>query len=232
MTTVGDVMTRAVLYVSPTTPLRTVATMMLESRVSGLPVVRDGEVIGVISETDLMTKEAELGEAGPRSFALAVSAKRRHAAAAKGAQTASGAMTAPAITVTSTMTTGDAARLMLERDVNRLPVVEAGRLVGIVTRSDLIRVFLRSDAELLEAIGRDVLLDSLLLDPADFVIRVSQGNVTISGSVPRRSAAEAVDRQIQRLAGVVSVAADLRWQVDDHGAAPGPETYVSTLQIR
>jgi len=232
MTTVGDVMTRAVLHVSPATPLRVVATMMLEAKVSGLPVVEDGAVIGVISETDLMTKAAELGEAGPRTIALAVSAKRRHAAAAKGAQTASGAMTAPAITVGSNLTTGAAARLMLERGVNRLPVVEDGQLVGIVTRSDLIKAFLRSDTELLEAIGREVLLDSLLLDPADFVIRVSQGNVAISGSVPRRSVAEAVDRQIQRTPGVVSVAADLRWQFDDRSAAPGPETYVSSLQIR
>ena len=232
MTTVGEVMTREVLFVAPGTPLQDVAARMLEARVSGLPVVRDGEVVGVVSETDLLTKAALLGEATPGSLVLALSSNRRHAAAKKGARTASEAMTAPAITTTPSVSAAAAARLMIERDVNRLPVVDDGQLVGIVTRSDLIRIFLRSDAELLDAIRNEVLLETLLLDPAEFTLTVSHGNVSISGSVARRSLAEAVDRQIQRTPGVVSVAVDLRWQIDDRDSAPEPGTYVPSLRIR
>jgi CBS domain-containing protein len=232
MTTVAEVMTREVLFVSPTTPLRDVAARMIDAGVSGLPVVRDGQVIGVISETDLLAKEALLGEAAPGSLSLALSATRRHAAAAKGARTASGAMTAPAITTAPNVGVAAAARLMIERTVNRLPVVEDGRLVGIVTRSDLIRIFLRSDAELLDSIRREVLLDTLLLDPAAFTIRVNRGNVSINGSVPRRSLAEAVDRQIRRTPGVVTVSADLRWEVDDHDNHAEPRDYASPLTMR
>ncbi|HTS14898.1 MAG TPA: CBS domain-containing protein, partial [Candidatus Sulfotelmatobacter sp.] len=131
MTNIREVMTRDVLVVSPATPLKDVVTLLIANRISGLPVVEDGRVVGVISEADLLTKEyatAAETPTGPLGFA----ARRHRSDERRDARTAGEAMTAPALTTTPDATLPEAARLMIERRVNRLPVVEGDRLVGIV----------------------------------------------------------------------------------------------------
>ena len=115
---------------------------------------------------------------------------------------------------------------MIERRVNRLPVVDGGRLVGIVTRADLVRSFVRSDAQLAQSIREDVLLKALWIDPERFVVDVDDGVVTMSGSVDRRSTAAMVAHMVEMVPGVVGVTAEIAWTIDDRDIdAPAPDYF-------
>jgi CBS domain-containing protein len=227
MTTVGDMMTRSVLSVSPETPLKEVARLLVEHRISGLPVVDDtGRVIGVISEGDLLVKEQRRDAIHHRPLARVFgdSAETRQLLAKAEASTAGDAMTAPAITIESDRPVSVAAARMIERKVNRLPVTEQGRLAGIVTRADVIRAFVQTDDELADAIRSEVLLRSMWLDPGKFTVEVANGQVDIRGTVDRRSTAAMVERMVTMLPGVVGVVADISWTIDDRNIeATGPD---------
>jgi CBS-domain-containing membrane protein len=227
METVRDVMTRAVLSVGPETPIKDVARLLIEHRISGMPVVDDaGRVLGVISEGDLLVKEQQPRATRHRPLArlFGDSAETRQALAKAEALTAGDAMTAPAITIEASSPVGAAASLMIERKVNRLPVTEDGRLAGIVTRADVIRTFARSDEELAEAIRTDVLVRTLWLDPERFEVEVVNGVATIHGQTERRSTAAMVQRMAEALPGIVAVVADIAWTVDDRDIeAPAPD---------
>jgi CBS-domain-containing membrane protein len=229
MTTVGDVMTTSVLAVRPDTTLKEVANLLVEHRISGLPVVDEaGRVVGVVSEADLLVKEQEPGALarGPLDRIFGESQELRQQRAKAEARTAGEAMTAPAITVDASRTVHQAASLMIERRVNRLPVVEDGRLVGIVTRADLVRSFVRSDEQLEATIREDVLLKALWIDPAQFTVDVSDGVVTLKGAVDRRSTAEMVAQMVGMVPGVVGVSAEIAWNVDDREIdAPAPDYF-------
>jgi CBS domain-containing protein len=227
MTTVGDMMTRSVLSVTPETPLKEVARLLVEHRISGLPVVDDtGRVIGVISEGDLLVKEQRRDAIHHRPLAriFGDSAETRQLLAKAEASTAGDAMTAPAITIESDRPVSVAAARMIERKVNRLPVTEQGRLAGIVTRADVIRAFVQTDDELADAIRSEVLLRSMWLDPGKFTVEVANGQVDIRGTVDRRSTAAMVERMVTMLPGVVGVVADISWTIDDRNIeATGPD---------
>jgi CBS domain-containing protein len=109
---------------------------------------------------------------------------------------------------------------MTSRGMNRLPVVDDGRLVGIVTRADLVRAYVRSDEELAGTIKVEVLRQLLWLDPTAFTIEVRDGVATISGSVERRSTAEMIARTIAMVPGIVDVDASIRWQLEDRDIKP------------
>jgi CBS domain-containing protein len=136
------------------------------------------------------------------------------------AVTAGEAMTAPAVTVEPWITVAKAAATMTSRGMNRLPVVDDGRLVGIVTRADLVRAYVRSDEELAGTIKVEVLRQLLWLDPTAFTIEVRDGVATISGSVERRSTAEMIARTIAMVPGIVDVDASIRWQLEDRDIKP------------
>lgn len=138
---VADVMTQPVLSVTARTTLRDAAAVMATHGVSGLPVVDDHDrVVGVVSESDVLAKQRT---PRPRRAGLAGRAARARqgALAAKAsAVTVADAMTTPAVTVEADVPVASAASLLLEREVERLPVVDGeGRLLGIVTRADLVR---------------------------------------------------------------------------------------------
>ncbi len=227
METVRDVMTRSVLSVGPDTPLKDVALLLIEHRISGLPVVDgSGRVVGVISEGDLLVKERQPDAVRHRPLArlFGESAETRQLLAKAEARTAGDAMTAPAITVEASAPVGVAATLMIDRKVNRLPVTEGDRLVGIVTRADVIRTFARSDEELAARIRSDVLLRTLWLDPDLFSVEVSNGVATIRGRVERKSSAAMLERMAEMVPGIVAVTADIAWAIDDRDIqAPSPD---------
>jgi CBS domain-containing protein len=223
MLTVRDAMTTSVVTVRPETPLKEVARVLIDAGVSGLPVVDEhGTVLGVVSEADFLVKGQGAQSVRHRRLArlLGESEATRHQLAKVAARSASEAMTSPAVTVDPTRSLQDAAALMTERGVNRLPVLESGRLVGIITRADLVRAYLRSDAELVATIRDDVLHRILWLDPASFQVEVRNGEATISGHVERRSTARIVEETIAMVPGIVAVSAELTWSVDDRDLQP------------
>lgn len=221
MRTVRDVMTRSVISARRGTSLKGVAQLLVDHRISGVPVVDvDGAVLGVVSEADLLVKEqgADAVRHRPLARFLGESRESRAQLAKLGAVTAAEAMTVPAVTITSGRSIHEAAAIMTARRVNRLPVVDDGRLVGIVTRADLVRAYVRSDDELAKAIREDVLLHILWLDPALFTVVVADGVASIAGRVDCRSTAEMVERFVSMVPGIVDVHADVTWALDDSRA--------------
>jgi len=214
---VEEIMSREVVGVSPSTSLKTVARLLLEHAFSGVPVVADsGKVLGIVSEGDVLVKAAAglARHEHPSNWLFgddeALEMKR-------GARTAADAMSHPAVTVDPRCTVAEAARLMVRRSVNRLPVVDRGALVGIVTRTDIVRAFARSDADLLEQIRSEVLLDTLWIDPATVDLAVEDGEVTLTGVVETRTVAELVPVYVALVPGVVSVdTAELGWRTETH----------------
>jgi len=208
---VREVMTRKVISVNEDTPLKDVAALMLQHRISGLPVVDGDRVLGIVSETDVLFKERGAsfprpGLFGRRSNPFTPSMSRKFSA-----RTAGEAMTAPAITIAGRAGVCDAAALMLEHRVNRLPVVDKGRLVGIVTRADLVRTFTRSDDDIERELRNDVLLRMLWIQPDTVGVDVSGGEVQFRGKVENELAASALVALARRVPGVVSVESELKW---------------------
>jgi CBS domain-containing protein len=221
--TVRDVMTRSVVSVHRSTPLKDVARALIDNGISAVPVLdMDGAVLGVVSEADLLVKEQGAGAIRHRPLArfLGESRESRDQLVKLGAITAAEAMTAPAITITSGRPIHQAAAIMTARRVNRLPVVDDGRLVGIISRADLVRAYVRSDDELAATIRQDVILRILWLDPALFTVVVKDGVASISGRVERRSTAEMIERSVRMVPGVVDVHASVSWSMDDSTLEP------------
>lgn len=148
---VDEVMTREVVAVAPETPVPEVAALLLAHRISGLPVCRGGDVVGVVSEEDILYKELGPKERGGGPLAWFAGPWPVGAALKANAQVAADAMTSPALTISWNRPVSAAARMMLERDVNRLPVLgRDGELVGIVSRADVVRAFALPAGELRE----------------------------------------------------------------------------------
>ena len=213
---VQELMTAPVLTIGPEASLKDAAAILVERGISGMPVC-DGEnqVIGVISEGDILYKEQ-----GPRTRrkggALAWLADGRSAPSLKAmAQSVREAMTSPPLTVSPWSGVSEAARLMIERGVNRLPVVKDGELVGIVTRTDLVRAFARTDEEIALELRDEVLGRTMWLEPDTVAVEVTRGSVKLAGLLQTRSDVILLERLAARVPGVVSVESELRWNVDD-----------------
>ena len=180
--TVKDIMTTRVIWVKKDASFRDMAAALREHRVSAFPVLDDdGKVIGVVSEADLLTKEA-LGRE-PQGMPGMITGLLRHKEHEKARGiTAGDVMTSPAIVVTPDDTVERAARLMYTRKVKRLPVVDAnGHLAGIVSRADVLSVFDRPDEQIRTEIRDQVIRDALLIDPATVGVIVKDGVVTLDG---------------------------------------------------
>ncbi len=201
-------MTEAVQSVTPGASLREAATVLVEHRVSGLPVVDDlGEVVGVLSETDIVMKASGGTEqTGYLAWFFGSDLTGEKVAA----ETVSQAMSSPAVTITPERTVHEAARIMIEERVNRLPVVRDGKLVGILTRSDIVRAFTRTDAELAGEIQEDILRRTFWAEPGSISVAVSDGRVTLTGEVETEADREMLPLFVSRVPGVVAVSTDLR----------------------
>ena len=224
MMRICDVMTRSVISARAETPLKEVARLLVHNGISGLPVVNDdGDVVGVVSEADFLVKEQGAGALRhrPLSRIRGESPETRAQVDKLEAVTAGECMTTPAVTIASDRLISEAAATMTARRVNRLPVVDHGRVVGIVTRADLIRAYVRSDEELASTIRQEVLLRTLWEDPTSFTVEVVNGVASIKGHVERRSIAGMVDRAIRLVPGIVDVLADVTWGRDDSQIGPG-----------
>jgi CBS-domain-containing membrane protein len=219
----SEVMTGDPIAVGPETPLKDVASILLEHRISGVPVIGERlEVLGVVSEADIIAKEVGPDPHDRRLIAWLLGGRSVDRQKLE-ARTAAEAMGSPAITVGAHETVAEAARLMTEHVIKRLPVVDGeGALIGIVTRTDLVRAFTRSDEEIEREI-REMLLETLWLDEPGLELRVERGEVRLAGRMRRRSDAELLARLTQRVPGVVRVHSTVRWDWDDgHPAKERP----------
>ncbi|MCD9877645.1 CBS domain-containing protein [Streptomyces sp. NPDC001107] len=197
--TVSDVMTHTVVAVGSEAPFKEIVELLDQWKVSALPVLAgEGRVVGVVSEADLMAKEEfrDTEEGDP--------ADRRKA----GAITAGELMSAPAVTVHADASLAEAARIMARRHVKRLPVVDGvGLLQGVVSRSDLLKVFLRDDEEIAQEIRHSVLGQLPVTTP--LTVSVKEGVVTLGGSLPDRMLVPVVARAVRAVEGVVDIRLDL-----------------------
>ncbi|GIJ23580.1 CBS domain-containing protein [Micromonospora lutea] len=209
--TVDDVMTRDVVSVRPDTSYREVVDALVGRGVSAAPVVdEEGHVLGVVSEADLLHKIEAAGDERQRRL-IGV---RRVAAKAQ-AKVAADLMTAPAIVIDPAASVAGAARRLEAERVKRMPVVDAERrLVGIVSRQDLLRIHTRPDEEISADVADNV-LRRLWIDPSSVTVAVAEGVVTLSGTVESRSLAGIVADHTAGLAGVVEVIDELTWERDD-----------------
>lgn len=209
---VQEVMTTDVLTVGPEAPLKDVAKLLVERSISGVPVCGiEGRVLGVISEADILVKAQGAAEPRTRLARLLEAPDDPKASALVAAD----AMTAPPITIAPFRRVDEAARLMTEHGVNRLPVVARGELVGIVTRADLVRAFTRGDREIEHEIESELLGRTLWLEPGAVRATAVAGRVLLRGRVQTRSDAGLLERLAGRVAGVVSVESELEWAIDD-----------------
>ncbi len=217
---VGDVMTRDVVSVRPDTPIKDVAALLVERGISGLPVCENGgTVVGVLSEADLLVKQGGPPQRSGGIFAWLVDTADAPDLAKLRAHTAGEAMTSPAITVGTDESVAEAARTMVSLGVNRLPVVEGGTLVGIVTRADLVRLFTRSDEEIAREIREDVAGRMLWIASDRLDVDVTQGEVVLRGQVDTELEAELLEKRVLFVPGVVGVRSELTWAVDRSGRA-------------
>ncbi len=219
--TVADVMTSRVHVASPETPFKLLVRLIEENRISAVPIVdHEGIPVGVVSESDLLFKE-QRGELASKTDLL--HPRRHHTQRAKAeGLVASDVMTSPPITIKADSRLVEAARLIHERNVRRLIVVdERGKISGIVSRSDLLQVFLRSDEELLEEIVANLIPRLMLtLRHPVTVPDVHDNVVTLRGEVDRKSDAEILGRLTKELDGVVDVVNQLSYRWDDSSGMP------------
>ena len=212
---VRDVMTQEVVTVNEHASFKDVAMLIAERRVSAVPVLdREGRVLGIVSEADLVLKE-EYPE-GPPEGRMFQGRRRRIAQAKAAGDTAAELMTAPAVTIGPDASVAEAARLLHRHGIKRLLVVDpAGPLLGIVSRADLLKVFLRSDADIAREIRQQVLMQAMWMNPEAVAIDVRDGVVTLTGQLERRSLIPNTVSLVRGLDGVVDVVDRLTFELDD-----------------
>jgi CBS domain-containing protein len=210
--TVKDVMSTHVIAARQSAPYKELATMLRDQRVSAFPVIDDdNKVIGIVSESDLLTKEALEGTV-PRTLQSLTKQRLRSQV---NAVTAADLMTKPAVTIGPDEPVAHAARLMFERRVKRLPVTsDDGTLIGIVTRSDVLSVYSRPDAAIQLEIIQDVILGTFRCDPDQFTVTVSSGIATVEGTPETTLAGHDMIDAIRHVEGVVFVRDRLSYPAD------------------
>ncbi|MET7519299.1 CBS domain-containing protein [Streptomyces sp. NPDC005480] len=211
--TVNDVMTKRVIAVAPDAAFKEIVAAMERWKITALPVIKgEGRVIGVVSEADLLPKE-EFHEHRP---GLIEQMRHLNETAKAGSTRAEDLMTAPAITVHPDTPLPQAARLMANHRIKRLPVVDAnGTLKGIVSRADLLKVFLRSDDELADEIRRTVVNHLFPVSRKRVKVSVAQGTATLTGHVRDGDLIPVAARLTHAVEGVV----DVRCRLEAEGSA-------------
>jgi CBS-domain-containing membrane protein len=213
--TVKDVMSTHVIAVRRSAHYKEMAAMLHRMRLSAFPVIdEDNKVIGVVSETDLLTKEALEGSV-PRTVQ---GMTRQRVQSQVNGVTAADLMTKPAVTIGPDQTVTDAARLMYNRRVKRLPVINGdGTLIGIVTRSDVLSVYSKPDPQIQSEITEDLIRGTFGCDPAKFTVTVKDGIVTVEGTPETTQVGLDIIDAARHMEGVVAVRDRLTYPADPGG---------------
>lgn len=200
--TVESVMTSPVVRVAPETGFREIVALLTEYDITGVPVVdAEGRPLGIVSEADLLRTLAAQEDPG-----ALLPAPEAAQAGPGGAVTAADLMTGQPVCTTPGTSVVAAARLMSRHGLKRLPVLdEDGRVTGMVSRGDLLRVFLREDVVIRREIVEEVLGRIDGVSPAEIGVEVDQGRVVLSGTVPEPYLVPIVLNLCRSVDGVVSV---------------------------
>lgn len=219
---VRDVMAAEPVTVTPATPLKDIVDILVSLRAAALPVVTAaGRLVGVVSETDLLRKEQLQRDAdSPHARHLTYRARRDLATA----ETAGEIMSTHLVTVRPDAVAAEAARLMDRHQVGALMVIaENGKLLGVVSRRDLLRVFLRPDEEIKAEIVNEFLVRYLGTNPAMMHVEVTDGVVRLTGEVERKSMLALIVPAVRAVDGVIDVESQLGYTIDDSIRAATPE---------
>jgi CBS domain-containing protein len=219
---VRDVMTAEPVTVTPATPLKDIVDILVSLRAGALPVVTAaGQLVGVVSETDLLRKEQlQRDPDSPHARHLSYRARRDLATA----EIAGEIMSTHLVTVSPVAVAAEAARLMDRHQVGALMVVdEHGKLLGVVSRRDLLRVFLRSDEEIKAEIVNEFLARYLGTNPAMVHVEVTDGVVRLTGEVERKSMLALIVPAVRAVDGVIDVESQLGYAIDDSIRVTTPE---------
>ncbi|MBT8211884.1 MAG: CBS domain-containing protein [Acidimicrobiia bacterium] len=208
-----DIMSKGVITVTPDQSLKEAARVMVGEGVSGLPVVDEaGAVVGIITEADFLAKEASRGRTRYRRLLDTIFGEEEIVKA----ELVSEAMTPDPITIDPHARVSEAARIMDEHKVKRLPVVDTtGKLLGIVSRADVVAAFIRPDKVIEAQLRQDVIRRILMIDDKELAVSVEDGVVVVGGTVPTKTDSRLLAELAGRLEGVIRVDADLSWRVDD-----------------
>jgi CBS domain-containing protein len=214
---VQDVMTTDVATVRPGTSLKEVAGELARLRISGMPVVDDGgRVVGVISEADILAKEQPEPAQHTSALARLLNRDAREQPSRADAIVTGEAMSSPATTIEAHLPVSIAAQEMTERRIKRLPVVQNERLIGIVTRADLVRAFARSDEQIAADVRETVALQQESWnDDQPVEVTIASGAVTLAGNVLRHEEALLLIETVRAVPGVAGVHSRLTWSDAD-----------------
>lgn len=212
---VRDLMTTEPVTTTPDTPLKEAARLMVQHKVSGLPVVRGGKVVGIVTEGDFLRQEASRDQ--PYRFGLLDALFGDEPAHPPSAETVGQVMTEQVLTVAPETSLSEAARIMAGRRVKRLPVVAAdGTLVGVISRADVVNAFTKPDEVIEDEIREDIIRRLLFLEPDALEVQVKDGVVALAGRLENRTEAHLLEELTRRLDGVIRVESSLTYEVDDH----------------
>lgn len=223
---VGDVMTREVVSVREDEPFKDIVRIMHEHRVSGVPVLdADGKLVGIVTEADLLMAEEEHTE--PKARGRSLLEWFLHPAGMAEIEgraediRARDIMVRDVVTVTPEVPVREAIKILLDAGVKRLPVIDGGRrVVGIVSRRDLLQPFLRADEEIAAEIRDHILLHTMWIDPDTVAVAVSRGVVRLEGEVDLKSTKEILVELAHRVDGVVGVEDRVTFRTDDRKIRP------------
>jgi CBS domain-containing protein len=212
---IESVMTTEVVTARPSTPFRELVDLLQRKRISALPVVdQDDRLVGIVSEADLLVKQGYPHGGDDVGVVHALRHRQRLGKAA--GICALDVMTRQVVSVPVGTEVAAAARLMIRLGIKRLPVVDGqGKLAGIVTRGDLLKVFLRPDQAISWEVAHEIVQGRIGIPRGAVAVETRNGMVSLTGQVERRSQVTELVRQVQAVHGVVSVDARLTWNVDD-----------------
>jgi CBS domain-containing protein len=211
---VRDLMTTEPITTTPDAPLKEAARMMVEHGVSGLPVLKDGRLVGMVTEGDFLRQEANRDQ--PYRLSLLEALFGDGTGSPPAVETVGEVMSEPVITITPDATISEAARLMAHRRVKRLPVVDDdGNVIGVISRADVVNAFTKPDEVIEDEVREDIIRRLLFLDPSSVTVSVEEGVVTLGGELENRTEAHLLEELTRRIAGVVRVVSHLTFQVDD-----------------
>jgi CBS domain-containing protein len=214
---VAQILTTDVVSARPDTPLKDIARTLAERSISAMPVLdEDGRPVGIVSERDLLPS----GHEKPARQGLFAWMLGRPNEPKPIPRVAADVMSSPVITIEQFWSIPGAAAIMRDRGVKRLLVVRQGRVIGVVSRGDVIRVIARDDPEVQQEV-RDLIAfhQGLWSDSLPVDVTVAEGETILRGTVERRSMAEMLPKLVERIPGVLGVSSELTWQDDDRSPA-------------